>query len=162
MTVKNKKALLGLALLCALAPISLFAQKMSKTDLQNMYMEYLQSEGYPCYVDEDGDVSFKYEGGNYYINVWEDDPFCFRIVYGRFWEIESPSEQTEAAIAASDATATTKVAKVWLTSDGDDVSISAEVYLNEPEDFKKHFKRMLGCMGNARNTFIQAMRAGGV
>jgi hypothetical protein len=135
----------------------IFSQQYSKTQLQKMYSDYLKSEGYSPSVDEDGDVAFKYEGGNYYILVDENDLECFQILFPGFWEIESRAERTDAAIAASVVNRTTKVVKVWLTPDNDDVSISGEVFLKSPADFSGIFKRLLSAMTTARRDFIKEM-----
>ncbi|GHU24074.1 hypothetical protein FACS1894164_09820 [Spirochaetia bacterium] len=128
----------------------------SKSDLQNMYLNYLQEEGYRPNIDEDGDVHFKSEGDNYYIIVNDDDPEFFQLLYPNFWEIESEDERIDVALAASYATMQTKVAKIYLT-DYDDTSVSVEIYLNNPEDFKTMFPRMLSAIDTALNAFYEWM-----
>jgi hypothetical protein len=129
---------------------------MSKESLQQMYLTYLKGEGYLPEIDSDGDVRFKAEGKNLYIDVYEDDLNYFQIVLPYFWEIESESERKKVADAASYVTRTTKVAKVYMEED-DDTSINAEIYIEKPEDFKIHFTRMVNVILLARRKFIERM-----
>jgi hypothetical protein len=66
--------------------------QISKKQLQDMYISYLKEQGYQPDIDSDGDVTFKAEGGSFYIFVDEDDLELFRIVYPNFWEVESLAE----------------------------------------------------------------------
>jgi hypothetical protein len=128
----------------------------SRKDLQNMYMHYLQAEGYTPKVDSDGDVTFKAEGRSFYIEVNEDDLEFFRVVFPNFWEIESETERAEAAAAASWANMRTKVAKVYLTT-RDDTSISAELFVVRPEDFQEVFPRCISVITTALEHFRDRM-----
>jgi hypothetical protein len=120
-------------------------------------MNYLKQQGYVPEVDEDGDIKFKYEGKTYYIIVDEDDPEFFQIVYPYFWEMESSAELQKAKSVISSVNRTTKVAKIYLTRDEDDASISGEVFLKKPEDFKEIFSRLLSAMNLIREEFREEM-----
>jgi hypothetical protein len=131
--------------------------QMTKPQLQQMYMSYLQEQGYQADIDSDGDIAFKAEGRNFYIIVDEDDPESFRILYANFWEIESEDERSRAAEAASYANSTTKIAKIFLTPD-DDTSIDANIFISKPEDFKLFFRRMIDTIFLSRRKFIDEMQ----
>ena len=88
----------------------------------------------------------------------DKDQEYFSIVYPTFWEIESKDEGEQALLAAKEATRIAKVAKVYLTEDNTDVTMSAEIFLKEPSDFKSIFYRMMNSMSNARRTFIDRMQ----
>jgi hypothetical protein len=115
---------------------------MSKEQLQQMYMDYLQQNGYQPFIDSDGDVDFKAQGFNFYISVDEGDIESFRIVFPAFWEIESDDERIKASDAISYANRTTKVARIYIERN-DDVYIDANILLSKPDDFKNHFERMI-------------------
>jgi hypothetical protein len=121
-----------------------------------MYMAYLRQEGYAPSVNSAGDVSFKVEGGSYFISVNEDDPVYFGIVYPGFWKIESEEERAKASAVIMSANRTTKVAKAYIES-WDNTSIEADIYLNTPEDFKRHLSRMLTAIRTVRRKFIDGM-----
>jgi hypothetical protein len=132
------------------------AAQMTKPQLQQMYMSYLAEQGYQPDIDSDGDVVFKSEGMNFYIPVDEDDLESFRIVFPNFWKIESSKERIQVSEAAMYATRTTKVARVYITSN-EDTTIDANIFIESPEDFKIHFRRMLDVILVARRDFRDKM-----
>jgi hypothetical protein len=145
-----------LILLC-LIPFDLNAQS-SKSDLQQMYVSYLRREGYQPEIDSDGDILFKAEGSTLYIYVYENDPNYFRMVYPYFWSIESEEEMRRVAEIASYVTRTTKVVRVYMERDNEDTSIDVAILMDKPEDFKKHFSRLLTIIFQSRREFIDMMR----
>lgn len=90
---------------------------MTKQERSEMYRKYLTEEGYAPKIDDDGDVRFKYEGRYYFIAVDENDEEFFQLVFPNFWTIESDAERDKVAKAAIQATAKTKVAKVFPVND---------------------------------------------
>ncbi|MDR0402612.1 MAG: YbjN domain-containing protein [Treponema sp.] len=130
---------IGLMLFCV---TGLDAQ-MTKPQLQAMYTSYLREQGYQPEVDSDGDVVFKAEGRTFWIDVDDTDLQSFRIVYSNFWEIESLPEKEKVYEVANYINRTTKVAKVYVNSREDDVSMDANIFIENPEDFKTHFRRMI-------------------
>jgi len=151
----NRKLVLAVAM--ALCVLGAAFGEMTRAELQALYTGYLRSEGYTPEVDKDGDVGFRYEGGYYYILVDETDPECFQLAYYDFWEIESEDELWYAYRAATIVTRDFKVVKCWVNSDESDVSISCEIYVTQPADFKPHFRRMLRAIQSARQAFIKEM-----
>jgi hypothetical protein len=145
-----------LVLLCLLA-FDLNAQS-SKGALQQMYLSYLREEGYQPDIDSDGDIRFKAEGRTLYIYVYENDPNFFRMIYPYFWSIESEEEMRKVAEIASYITRTTKVVRVYMERDNKDTSIDVAILVEKPEDFKKHFSRLLSIIFQARQEFIDMMR----
>lgn len=123
-----------------------------------LYVDYLTKEGFRPEIDQDGDVTFRYEGGFYYIDIDEEDPSYFRLVFPSFWKIESSEELGQALIAANHATMMIKVAKIYLNSQGDNVTASIEVFLAKPEDFESIFKRSLGALSAGVSFFVEKMK----
>lgn len=152
--MRIERVCLALFAAAVFAPALSFAQE-TREEYQSMYVDFLKEEGYAPKVDSDGDVAFKAEGKNYYIEVNEDDSEYFRIVFPNFWEIESEDERVAVAFAASTASRKTKVAKVYLV--GDNTSISAEILLSDPASFRDHFGRMIGMILTALETFQEEM-----
>ncbi|MFO7638225.1 MAG: hypothetical protein R6X14_02820 [bacterium] len=126
--------------------------------LQDMYMKYLAAEGYQPSIDSDGDVQFKSEGMTCFIMVQEQasDPHFFQILLPNFWDIESEQERQQVLAAADATNAKSKVAKVHTV--GDWVCISAELFVNEPEDFKGVFDRAMRSLSNGLQNFVSRMR----
>jgi hypothetical protein len=152
--IKAMKKYLGL--LVGLLIFTVPAAAQSKEELQRHYLTYLESEGYIPFLDQDGDVNFKVRGGTYYISVDEEDPLFFRIVYPGFWEVESEETWIEAAEAIMRANRTTKLAKLYIEA-WDEIYAEASILLNTPEDFKRHFKRMISTIQRARQQFVDAL-----
>jgi hypothetical protein len=160
----TKAFLLALGL-AVVAPLSASAQdepdkpdvpKLTKADLQKLYADHLTEEGFRPKVDEDGDVTFKYEGGNYFIRVDENDPTFFQVNFPNFWPIESEEERKHAYMAASLVAMECKVAKVYVVED--DVWVSVELFFESPEQFKRVFGRAMHALQNGRDLFSSKMR----
>lgn len=132
---------------------------METAQKRDLYFTYLASEGYRPEVDRDGDVAFKYEGGNYYLSVDEDDTY-FRLVYPNFWSIESPEELRRAYEAASRATERIKVAKVYVRQDAKNTSAAIEMFLDPLADFREVFPRSLQALRAGVASFVDSMRGG--
>ena len=129
---------------------------MSKEELAEKFSQYLTQEGFAPKIDKDGDVTFKFEGGTYFILISEDDDVFFSLAYPNFWEIESEEERVRAAIAASTATANVKVAKVFPR--GDNVWASIEMFLSPMESFQPVFLRSLSALQSGVRRFRDEMK----
>jgi len=131
---------------------------MTKEERVEMYMAFLVEEGFRPKIEDDDDlVSFKYEGRTYYIIIDEEDEEFFRLVYPNFWEIEDESELAEAKEAAMYATAKTKVAKVFITTNND-VWATVELFCAPPETFKSVLSRCLSAVRSSIESFVSKMR----
>lgn len=128
---------------------------MTRAERANMYVSYLSSEGYPAKIDGDGDVEFKYEGGNYYVLVDETDEAFFRVVYPSFWPIKDEKQRAKVKEAAALATTNTKVAKIFPV--GENTWASIEMFCMPPDSFKPVFGRCLAALRAAVQTFVQKM-----
>lgn len=131
-------------------------EKMTKAELQELYVNYLTKEGYKPSIDSDGDVVFKKEGRTYFIAVRENDLEYFTIVLPNFWEIESERERLQVLISADAANAKSKVAKVFTIRDNTWAAI--ELFVSGPEDFEGIFTRSLRAIDNAVNNFVDKMK----
>jgi hypothetical protein len=128
-----------------------------KTECTQVYLEYLRENGYRPQLDGDGDVVFKYEGKTFLIFVDEEDPGFFRLVFPNFWPIEDEAERVRAWQAATEATASTKVAKVFLVEDN--VWASVELFMGAPSGFAAVFGRCLDAIMVGVSTFATQMKA---
>ncbi|MCX8141017.1 MAG: hypothetical protein WHU94_15075 [Thermogemmata sp.] len=130
---------------------------MTKQERVGMYMRYLVEEGYMPRVDQDGDIIFKFEGGTYLIIIDDSDDEYFRLVFPNFWSIDSEEERMQVYIAATHATAETKVTKVYPVRDN--VWASIEMFCSPPEVFKSVFRRSLGALRAGVNNFREKMQS---
>ena len=128
---------------------------MTKQERAELYRAFLAEEGYVPRIDGDGDVAFKFEGGSYVIIVDEKDDQFFRLVFPGFWSIESDEERARVEKAALEATAQTKVAKVFPVRD--DTWATIELFCTPVEAFKPVFKRSIAALKSAVDTFRRRM-----
>jgi hypothetical protein len=130
-------------------------QEWTRSELQNIYIDYLRQEGYLPSIDADGDILFKVSGNSYFIIVDENDLQFFQIYMG----FSLGAVSTEDALnAANYSNRRSKVAKVSISSDGRVANITAELLLNNPRDFMPVLSRALSLMRNAENNFITQLR----
>ena len=122
-----------------------------------LYVDYLTKEGYRPTVDSDGDVVFMHGGGTYYIDIDTNDPQYFRLVFPNFWEIESADELARVMVAANYATMCTKVAKIYVRSDGQNTVASIEMFLAKPEQFREVFHRAMSALQASLINFREKM-----
>jgi hypothetical protein len=156
---RMKKVLVGLLLL-VLPSLPVFSD-MSKKELQSMYVAYLSSQNIPATIDSDGDVRFQHSFQtidiNYWIIVHEDDQQYFHLYSDGLWSLNSGEERQAALRAVSTTTWAVDIAKVALNSAGNNIVLSAEALVVEPQDFQGIFQKMLSCMDAALVKFAQEM-----
>jgi len=150
-----KKKMICLIIVITLAGISTLSAQMSKVQLQEMYVTYLRGQGYNPSVDSDGDVNFTAQSQSFYIEVLEREPQSFRIVLSG--TLDPGSNRLRALEAASAATRTNRVVRVFLTARGR-IGIDTYIFIARPEDFNVHLNRMVGQMVMARDEFLAAIR----
>jgi hypothetical protein len=148
---------LSLILLGALASFTAPPAKAQNGDaLRAIFKNFLAEEGFRPEVDDDGDVVFKREGRVFFIDVHEDDPEFFMIALPNIWPIESAEERIQVLSAAAHTNENEKAAKVFTKKD--DVWITIEMFVNDPEDFKTVFDRSLEAIDSAVDTFVARMK----
>ncbi|MDR2663286.1 MAG: hypothetical protein LBC31_09845 [Treponema sp.] len=152
--MKNIKKITVLAFLIGMVIVFPAAAQMSKANLQKMYTDYLRQEGYVPSIDKDGDVHFKAEGDNYYIIVNEGDLQFFQVME-QIGLGSTPLQEVLAA--ASYANRRSKVAKVYISSDGKTATIAVEILLSKPDDFKQLFPRVVTLLKNAQSNFVSQL-----
>jgi len=121
-----------------------------------MYRDYLSGEGFMPSLDDDGDVVFKKEGRTYIIVIDENDEEFFRLVFPNFWPIESEDEREKVIKASCDATAKTKVAKIFPVRDN--VWGTIELFVETPGSARAVISRSMSALMAAVDTFAQSMR----
>ncbi len=136
-------------------PQTLSAQSYSESELQEMYLSYLKSQGMDGSVDSDGDVQFTYEDRTYFIEVSEDDPNFFRVVLFNFWPIESHQESVQVAFACNEVNNQMKVAKAYMANDN--TWMACELFVDRPDHFKAVFMRCLKVIDDGVDIFVEEM-----
>lgn len=98
---------------------------------------------------------FKAEGRTYAILIDERDREFFRLVFPNFWPIESKQKRVEVEQAALQATAKTKVTKIFPVRNN--VWASIEMFCSPPEVFRPVFTRSRSALRAAVGTFAEKM-----
>ena len=73
---------------------------------------WLNSQGFRCNLDDDGDAVFKYQGANMYVSVDKNDPLFLKIVMPGIYDVEN--DYAKALEAVNKVTTRLKVAKAIL------------------------------------------------
>lgn len=121
---------------------------------REIHMEFLKGEGYRPKVDKEGDVSFKVEGGNYYIEIGKDEKF-FKVVYPAFYEIESVDEHARVLRQIERINREVKVVKMYLVENF--VCASAESFVPDQEAATRILDRCLAALQYGSLLFEEAM-----
>jgi hypothetical protein len=131
---------------------------MSWSETRALYLEFLAQQGFRPKVDEDDDIHFLFEGRHYYIMKTEEQTF-FQLLFPNFFSLDDEADVARAATAASTASRSTKVAKVFLNPALDNVSASVELLVDGPAGMQDKFLRCLDIIGVATRQFREAMSA---
>ena len=128
---------------------------MDRSERAKVIMTMLQEEGFSPSIDQDGDVKFKYESGNYFIQVPETDETYFMLAYPQFWSIENEGERKRVHAAALAVTQKVKAAKVYPVRD--DTWATIEMFCSSPEVVRPVLRRCLGAIQSAVMEFRRQM-----
>ena len=129
---------------------------MTNQELAELYRAHLSEEGFSPKIDSDGDVIFKFEGRSHFISVNAEDENFFRLIFPNFWPIENEDERKKVNAAALQATAKTKVAKIFPVKDN--VCASIEMFCSPPEVFKAVLTRSLNALRAGVENFREGMQ----
>ncbi|MFH5803621.1 hypothetical protein [Alienimonas sp. DA493] len=128
---------------------------MDASQRAEMYVDFLEEEGYRAEIDDDGDVFFRHEGGTYIITVEEDEEF-FRLIFANFWSLDDLPEKAQAVRVAHDVTRAVKAAKVFRVKDN--MWCTVEAFHDPPENFKSVLLRSIRAIQAAVARFAEEMR----
>lgn len=129
---------------------------MTKQEKLEAFQEFLLGEGYLPQIDEHGHIVFKMEGKTYLVLFDDKDDKFFRIVFPGFWSIENDLERARVYSAALNATAETKVAKVFPVRDNTWATI--ELFVTNVDEAQAVFNRSISALQAAVHTFVEEMR----
>lgn len=134
-------------------------RKVSREYLAVIYLAFLNEEGYKPELKGEGKdqlILFKKAGSIYAIDIHADDPTFFRIIKPAIWKIDSKEERYLALEAATLSSSMVKIAKVFLRED--QVWISAETHIPNPEGFAVAFGRLMSTIEAADTIFHESMK----
>lgn len=122
-------------------------------------LEWLESEGFRCDLDDDGDVHLRHEGHDVYILLDREDRAYIRYLLTDLWKCGGEGEERSMAlVVANSLNYELKVVKVTLHPSGS-VAATVELLLDDLEAFQRATPRCLDLLGSARYEFRSRMRS---
>jgi hypothetical protein len=125
-------------------------------------MDFLKEEGYVPKVNNNGDVTFKYEGERFYIDIDEKDPEYFCMYAVGNWKCETDEEKQRLYNVVYDANIEIKMVKTFIfkenTVNENTVVTAIECLVNNEEYFKKNFIRWSDTLKGTINRLCEKMK----
>lgn len=127
----------------------------SLASLRATIKDYMVEEGYRPSLNADGEIMFHFEGRICYLQTDASDHDGLRIVIVNFHPLADEAARVRATVAAQEATASTKVVKIFTLDD--DTWCTAELVMPEPERFTEVLGRTLSAIRAALHAFEKAL-----
>ena len=119
-------------------------EETEKEGIRVSYMNYLEEQGYKPEVDEDGDVTFKFEGKRYYLFVKTNRVFTLVRFLS---DDDSCSERSQKAISKTSGSFYNISIHALLSCKT--ISFSSRSFLKEKDDWKDFFTVSLNSVKNS-------------
>jgi hypothetical protein len=119
----------------------------------------LDDEGLYFERDDDEDayrISFKSEGDRYFVVAYRDDPSFLMI--GSGWALPSPIEAIDALTVANVLNVRKKFVKTALWEDERDVLFTIELCMDDAEEVRPNFGRLLDVLRDTADEFFAELR----
>ena len=120
----------------------------------------LDDEGLFFTRDDDEDafrVAFKSEGDRYFVVSYRDDPNFLMI--GSGWALPGDVDSARAMDVANVLNVRKKFVKTALWEDERDVLFTVELCVNDAEEMRGHFGRLLDVLRDTAAEFFEELRA---
>jgi len=120
---------------------------------------YLTSEGYRPYIDEDNDVMFKAQGYTFYIDNYKNDDTYLRVVMPGIKSIDKDEalQHISALYACNEINAGKKFIKAYMAESGS-VYLSAQTYLGSSSDVSEFISTAIDFMISATDAWYEAYK----
>jgi hypothetical protein len=119
----------------------------------------LDDEGLFCTRDDDEDahrVAFKSEGDRYFVVCYRDDPTF--VMIGSGWALPAGVDPVEAVEIANRLNVRKKFVKTALWQEENDVLFTVELCMNDGEEIRPHFGRLLNVLRDTAAEFFEVLR----
>lgn len=122
-------------------------------------LDWLESEGYRCGLDDDGDIHLRHEGRDVYVLLDSEDLAYLRFLVPDVWRCDAdPEERSVALVVGNSINGELKALKLSLRPSGA-VAASIELFLDGFEAFQKVAPRCLDLLGTGAWEFRSRMRS---
>ncbi len=135
------------------------------TGLIQKYHSYLSEAGFFPRIEDHEDISFKYQGGSFFLRVHESDPGFFHLVMPAIYAAESETFSMAVARAMNDVNHVIKAVKLVHTDAPSEVHALVETILPAEDGsvgldvFQAVLMRGLGALQTARRRFAETLEA---
>lgn len=118
-------------------------------------------EGYNPEMTKSGDLTFSIEGTNFVVYFDNGDEVFFCLVVPSFFTAKSKHEMMMSLYAANCATASIKVAKVYLSEDMHTATAAYEMFYDNSQSIANTFGRAVNSLRAAIERFYKDLSKGG-
>jgi hypothetical protein len=127
---------------------------------RKVWMDALQNADLEPSYDEDFDgIEVRQNGLTFVIPLESDDDVFVAVLLPNCWPLHSDEDRTLAFRLASEVSCEVKVAKAFINPDGQNVSMSGEIFLPAMETLPGVLARLLEAVAFARQRFGERMSA---
>lgn len=147
-----------LAVFILLLPMCrLFAGDLSPAGerFRSAVVSCLKSEGYPCSIDDDGDIVFKKEGKSCFVSVYDfnDGVYCKVFHLIKAGDLDE-AETRKALHIADEVEGSLKFVRIFRTSSGKLFFIEVGHWFTDISQFRSLFPVMMDVVMTARRQFL--------
>lgn len=122
---------------------------------KEMILEAVESLGYKPIVDEDGDISVRYQMKKIFLMPSPDEEQYVTAILPQFSEVNE-GEETLTLAVCNKISRDVKLAKVYIDQTFKSVSASCEFYYTDMESLKDNVEHTLAILGMVRSAYYNA------
>lgn len=123
------------------------------TTTVELVKNWLAEEGYKGIVDEDGNLQFKYQGLNMWVNYDKNDPLFLSILMPRIYDMEEESIKEYKAV--NEVNSGIKAVKGYAVDNS--VWLGIEMYIDSSPEIADYFERWLDILVASAHKFYDYM-----
>lgn len=120
-------------------------------------LEFLAEEGFRPHLDEDGDVTFRFEGYTFIVVTGTDEPTVLTLILPYFWPLDDAAERQRALEAAMSAHQQVRIGRVTVLETN--VTASVNAYLPDADSFRQVLLKSLEGLKYLSMKFREHMHA---
>lgn len=124
-------------------------------ELRYLISNFLQSQQYITEIDEDGDITFKWNGERFYIILYPNDDMYMSLVCPGFYEF---SKKTEEKVLRSSSAVTGRTKLVSLYGENYKVTASVQFLLPDKREFPLVFPRAMELLEAGIDRFYEELK----
>lgn len=121
---------------------------------KEMIMTAIESFGYKPTVDDDGDVSVRYQMKSIYFMTGQDEEQYVSAILPQFSEV-SEGEEIQTLAVCNKVSREVKLVKVYIDQSLKSVSASCEFFYTDMDSLRANVEHSLSILGMVRSTYFR-------